>query len=118
MKDIKKLVENIVQDRNEIIARLAYVQGVDLTNSDYSSFKPNEAVQEKAMSEITELAMYFEDEYKSFRLPELFQYCNEKYKFNEHWSGVWKEDALKLLGLESCSDIDLLFSGLFSGLVR
>ena len=112
MKDIKKLVENIVNDRNKIIARLAYMQHVDLTNSDYSSFNPNEAVQGKLLDELTELAMYLEDEYKSLRLPELLQYCKEKYKFNEHWSGVWKDDALKLLGLESCSDIDLLFNGL------
>lgn len=112
MKDIKKLVENIVHDRNDIIARLAYVQGVDLTNSNYDSFKPNEAIQEQSLGELTELAMYLEDGYKSLKLPELLEYCNEKYKFNEHWSWVWKDDALKLLGLESCSDIDLLFNGL------
>lgn len=112
MKDIKKLVENIVHDRNDIIARLAYVQNVDLTNSNYDSFKPNEAIQEQSLTELTELAMYLEDEYKSLKLPELLQYCKEKYKFNEHWSGVWKDDTLKLLGLESCSDVDLLFNGL------
>lgn len=111
MKDIKTLVENIVHDRNNIIASLANSQGVDLTNSDYDSFEPNEAAQRNALEELTELAIFLEDEYKSLRLPELLQYCNEKHKFNEHWSGIWKEDALMLLGLDSCSDIDLLFKG-------
>lgn len=112
MKDIKTFVENIVHDRNDIIGRLAYVQGVDLTTSNYDSFKPNEAIQAKSLDELTELAIYLEDEYKGFRLPELLQYCKERHKFNENWSGIWKEDALKLLGLESCSDIDLLFMGM------
>ena len=38
MKNITKFVEDLVQDRNEIIARLAYAQNVDLTISDYNSF--------------------------------------------------------------------------------
>lgn len=111
MKNIRAFVENIVHDRNAIIARLAYTQGVDLTNSNYDSFKPNEAIRQQSMEQLTELAMYFEQEYKSLCLPEIYHYCKEKHKLNEHWSGIWKDDALKLLGLDSCSDIDLLFKG-------
>jgi hypothetical protein len=111
MKNIRAFVEDIVHERNAIIARLAYVQGVDLTNSNYDSFKPNEAIRQQSMEQLTELAMYFEQEYKSLCLPEIYHYCTEKHKFNEHWSGIWKKDALKLLGLDSCSDIDYLFEG-------
>lgn len=111
MKNIKTFVENIVKDRNDIIGRLAYLQSVDLTNSNWDSFKPIENAQNEALEELTELAMYFEDEYKSFRLPEIFQYCKERYKLNENWSGIWKSDVLRLLGLDSCSDVDFLFQG-------
>ena len=111
MKNIRAFVENIVHERNAIIARLAYVQGVDLTNSNYDSFKPNEAIRQQSMEQLTELAMYFEQEYKSLCLPEIYHYCMEKHKFNEHWSGIWKKDTLKLLGLDSNTDIDLLFKG-------
>lgn len=111
MKDIKTFVENIVHERNDIIAVLALRENVDLTNSNWDSFKPNEVAQNDALEELTELAMYLEDEYKSLRLPEILQYCKERHTFNEHWSGVWKDDALRLLGLESCSDIDILFNG-------
>ena len=111
-KDVKSFVENVVHDRNDIIARLAMMQDVDLSSSNWDSFKPNEAFQNNALEELTDLAMYFEDEYKSLSLTEILWYCKERYKFSEHWSGIWKDDALKLLGLDSCSDIDLLFSGL------
>ena len=47
MRNITKFVEDIVQDRNEIIARLAYAQNVDLTLSDYSNFKPDPKLQEQ-----------------------------------------------------------------------
>jgi len=111
MKDVRKIVENIVHDRNDIIALLALREHVDLTNSDWDSFKPNEGAQKDALEELTDLAIYLEDEYKSLRLPEIFQYCKERHKLYEHWSGIWKDDALRLLGLESCSDIDILFKG-------
>ena len=111
MRNVKKLVESILQDRNEIIARLVYVQGVDLTNSDWSSFKPNEALQERSLEELTELTMSFEEKYKSLRLPEILQYCKERHALNENWSGIRKTDVLKLLGLESSSVIDTLFNG-------
>jgi len=111
MKNIKTFVEDIVYERNAIIARLAYVQGVDLTNSNYDSFKPNEAIRQQSMDQLTELAMFLEQEYKSLSLPEIYHYCLERHIFNENWSGIWKKDALKLLGLDSCSDIDILFSG-------
>lgn len=111
MKDIKKLIEDIVHERNEVIARLAYWEGVNLTISDYSSFHPDADAQEEALEEITELAMYLEDEYRSFSMPEVYQFCKEKHMFNENWSGIWKDDALKLLGLDSNTDVDLLFSG-------
>ena len=111
MKDIKKFVEDIVHDRNDIIALLALREHVDLTNSDWDSFKPNEALQYDALEELTELAIYLGDEYKGFRLPEILQYCKERHTFSKHWSGIWKTDALKLLGLESSSVIDTLFKG-------
>lgn len=112
MRNIKDFVESIVHERNNIIATLAMREKVDLTISNWDSFKPNEAFQNDALEELTELAMYFKDEYKSLSMPEIFHYCKEKHKFNENWSGIWKDDALKLLGLESCSDIDLLFQGI------
>ena len=113
MKDVRLFVENIVHDRNDIIARLAMMQNVDLSISNWDSFKPNEALQNDALEELSDLAVYFENEYKSLSLTEILLYCKERYKFSEHWSGIWKDDALKLLGLDSCSDIDILFSGLF-----
>ena len=112
MKDITKFVENIVHDRNDIIEGLAYQQGVDLSNSDWDSFKPNEALQNNALEELTYLVMYLEDEYKSLRLPEIFQYCKERHKFGEHWSGIWKDDALRVLGVQSSSVVDILYEGL------
>lgn len=111
MKNITKFVEDLVQDRNEIIARLAYAQNVDLTISDYSSFTPDKRLQEQSLADMTDLAMDLWSTYKEFKLPETLQYCKEVHKFNEEWSGVWKDDALKLLGLEANSDIDLLFDG-------
>lgn len=111
MKDVKALIEGVVYERNDIIARLAMWQGVDLTTSNYDSFKPDADIQEESLEELTELAMFLESEYKSLSLPEIYHYCLERHKFNEHWSGIWKDDALKLLGLDSCSDIDLLFKG-------
>lgn len=45
MRNITKFVEDIVQDRNEIVARLAFAQNVDLTLSDYSNFKPDPKLQ-------------------------------------------------------------------------
>jgi hypothetical protein len=111
MKDIRKIVENIVHDRNDIIALLAMRENVDLTNPDWGSFKPNEVAQKDALEELTNLAIYLEDEYKGLRLPEILQYCKERHTFNENWSGIWKDDALKLLGLESSSVIETLFKG-------
>jgi len=111
MKDVKALVEGIVYERNDIIARLAIWQGVDLTTSNYDSFKPDADIQELALEELTELAMHLEDEYESFSLPEIHHYCKERYKFSEHWSGILKDDALRLLGLDSSPDVDLLFKG-------
>lgn len=99
-------MENIVHDRNNITAVLAMREKVDLTNSNWDSFKPNEAFQNDALEELTELAMYLEQEYKSLRLTELLQYCKERHKFNEHWSGIWKDDA------ESSSVVDTLCNGL------
>ena len=64
MRDVTKFVENIVHERNEIIASLALRQNVDLTNSNWDSFKPNEALQNDALEEFTELAMYFEGNIK------------------------------------------------------
>lgn len=111
MKNIKTFVENIVHDRNDIIARLAYLQSVDLTNSNWDSFKPIENAQNEALEELTELEIFLEDEYKSLRLPEILQYCKERHTFSEHWSGIWKDDALRLLGLESSSVVDTLYEG-------
>ncbi len=111
IKDITKFVENIVYDRNDILARLAFREKVDLTTSNWDSFKPNDCAQNDALEELTELAIYLEQGYKSFRLPEIFQYCKERHKFNENRSGIWKHDALRLLGLESSSVLNTLFKG-------
>jgi hypothetical protein len=111
MKDIKNFVKDIVHIRNDIIARLAYRQGVDLSSSNWTCFKPNELYQQDALDELASLTMHLLSTYKSLRLPELLQYCKESHKFNEPFYSVRKDDVLKLLGLDSCSDIDLLFSG-------
>jgi hypothetical protein len=115
IKDIKKFVENIVYDRNDILARLAFREKVDLTTSNWDSFKPNDCAQNDALEELTELEIYLEQGYKSFRLPrqlpEIFQYCKERHKFNENWGGIQKHDALRLLGLESSSILNTLFKG-------
>ena len=60
---------------------------------------------------MTDLAMDLWSTYKELKLPEILQYCKEVHKFSEEWSGVCKDDALKLLGLDANSDIDLLFDG-------
>ena len=111
MRNITKFVEDLVQDRNEIIARLAYAQNVDLTISDYSSFTPDKRLQEQSLADMTDLAMDLWSTYKELKLPEILQFCKEVHKFSEEWSGVRKDDALKLLGLDANSDIDLLFDG-------
>lgn len=111
MRNITKFVEDLVHDRNEIIARLAYAQNVDLTLSDYFNFKPDPKLQTLSLADMTDLAMDLWTEYKNFKLPEILQYCKEVNKFKEEWSGIRKDDALKLLGLEANSDIDLLFDG-------
>ncbi len=111
MRNITKFVEDLVHDRNEIIARLAYAQNVDLTLSDYSNFKPDLKLQTLSLADMTDLAMDLWTTYKDMKLPEILQYCKEVGKFKEEWSGIWKSDALKLLGLEANSDIDLLFDG-------
>lgn len=111
MRNITKFVEDIVDERNEIVARLALAQNVDLTLGDYSNFKPDPRLQEQGLSDVTDLAMDLWSTYKDMKLPELLQYCKEVGKFKEEWSGIWKDDALKLLGLEANSDIDLLFDG-------
>ena len=111
MRNITKFVEDIVHDRNEIIARLAFVQKVDLTLGDYSNFKPDPKLQEQSLADMTDLAMDLWSSYKDFKLPELLQYSKEINKFKDEWSGVWEDDALKLLGLEANSNVDLLFSG-------
>lgn len=111
MRNITKFVEDLVNERNEIIARLAFAQNVDLTLSDYSNFKPDTRLQEQSLADMTDLAMDLWTTYKDMKLPEILQYCKEVGKFKEEWSGIWKDDALKLLGLEANSDIDLLFDG-------
>lgn len=111
MRNITKFVEDLVNERNEIIARLAFAQNVDLTLSDYSNFKPDTRLQEQSLADMTDLAMGLWTTYKDMKLPEILQYCKEVGKFKEEWSGIWKDDALKLLGLEANSDIDLLFDG-------
>lgn len=111
MKNVKEFVENIVYDRNDILARLAFREKVDLTNSDWDSFKPNDCAQNDALEELTELAIYLEQGFKSFRLPEIYQYCKERHKFNEHQSGFRKHDALRLLGLESSPILNTLYKG-------
>jgi hypothetical protein len=113
IKDITKFVENIVYDRNDILARLAFREKVDLTTSNWDSFKPNDCAQNDALEELTELEIYLEQGYKSFRLrlPEIFQYCKERHKFNENQSGIRKHDALRLLGLESSPILNTLFKG-------
>lgn len=111
MRNITKFVEDLVNDRNEIIARLAFAQNVDLTLSDYSNFKPDPKLQKQSLADLTDLAIDLWSEYKNFKLPEILQYCKEVGKFKEEWSGIWKDDALKLLGLEANSDIELLFDG-------
>lgn len=111
MRNITKFVEDLVADRNEIVARLAFAQNVDLTLSDYSNFKPNPKLQEQCLADLTDIAMDLWSTYKDMKLPEILQYCKEVNKFKEEWSGIWKDDALKLLGLEANSDIDLLFDG-------
>ena len=111
MRNITKFVEDLVSDRNEIVARLAFVQNVDLTLSDYSNFKPNPKFQEQCLADVTDMAMDLWSTYKDMKLPEILQYCKEVNKFKEEWSGIWKDDALKLLGLEANSNIDLLFDG-------
>ena len=111
MRNITKFVEDLVHDRNEIIARLAFAQNVDLTLGDYSNFKPDPKLQEQSLSDMTDLAMDLWSSYKDFKLPELLQYSKEINKFKEEWSGIWKDDALKLLGLEVNSNVDLLFDG-------
>lgn len=111
MRNITKFVEDIVNERNEIIARLALVQKVDLTLGDYSNFKEDRRLQEQSLADMTDLAMDLWSNYKDMKLPEILQYCKEVGKFKEEWSGIWKDDALKLLGLEANSDIDLLFDG-------
>lgn len=111
MRNITKFVEDLVADRNEIIARLAFAQNVDLTLSDYSNFKPDPKLQEQCLADLTDIAMDLWSTYKDMKLPEILQYCKEVNKFKEGWSGIWKDDALKLLGLEANSDIDLLFDG-------
>ena len=111
MKNITKFVEDLVNERNEIVARLAFVQKVDLTLGDYSNFKPDPKLQEQSLADMTDLAMDLSTTYKDMKLPEILQYCKEVGKFKEEWSGIWKDDALKLLGLEANSDIDLLFDG-------
>ena len=111
MRNITKFVEEIVNDRNEIIARLAFAQNVDLTLSDYSNFKGDRRLQELSSSDMTDLAMDLWSTYKDMKLPEILQYCKEVGKFKEEWSRIWKDDALKLLGLEANSNVDLLFSG-------
>ena len=111
MRNITKFVEDLVHDRNEIIARLAFAQKVDLTLGDYSNFKPDTRLQEISSSDITDLAMDLWSTYHDMKLPEILQYCKEVGKFKEEWSGIWKDDALKLLGLEANTNVDLLFSG-------
>lgn len=111
MRNITKFVEDLVNDRNEIIARLAFAQHVDLTLGDYSNFKPDTKLQEQSLADMTDLAIDLWSTYKDMKLPEILQYCKEVNKFKEEWSGIWKDDALKLLGLEANSDIDLLFDG-------
>lgn len=111
MRNITRFVEDLVHDRNEIIARLAFAQNVDLTLSDYSNFKPDTKLQTQGLADMTDLAMDLWTTYKDMKLPEILQYCKEVNKFKEEWSGIWKDDALKLLGLEANSDIDLLFDG-------
>ena len=111
MRNITKFVEDLVADRNEIVARLAFAQNVDLTLSDYSNFKPDPKLQEQCLADLTDIAMDLWSTYKDMKLPEILQYCKEVNKFKEEWSGIWKDDALKLLGLEANSDIDLLFDG-------
>lgn len=111
MRNITKFVEDLVNDRNEIVARLAFAQNVDLTLGDYSNFKPDPKLQEQSLADMTDLAMDLWSTYKDMKLPEILQYCKEVGKFKEEWSVIWKDDALKLLGLEANSDIDLLFDG-------
>ena len=111
MRNVTKFVEDLVNDRNEIIARLAFAQNVDLTLSDYSNFKEDRRLQEQSLADMTDLAMDLWSTYHDMKLPEILQYCKEVNKFKEEWSGIWKDDALKLLGLEANSDIDLLFDG-------
>lgn len=111
MRNITKFVEDLVHDRNEIIARLAFAQNVDLTLSDYSNFKPDPKFHELSSSDMTDLAMDLWSTYKDMKLPELLQYSKEINKFNEQYSGIRKDDALKLLGLEANSNVDLLFDG-------
>lgn len=111
MRNITKFVEGLVHDRNEIIARLAFAQNVDLTLGDYSNFKEDPKLQTQSLADMTDLAMDLWSTYKDMKLPELLQYCKEVGKFKEEWSGIWKDDVLKLLGLEANSDIDLLFDG-------
>ena len=111
MRNITKFVEDLVHDRNEIIARLAFAQNVDLTLGDYSNFKEDTRLQEQSSADMTDLAMDLWSSYKDFKLPELLQYSKEINKFKEEWSGIWKDDALKLLGLEVNSNVDLLFDG-------
>ena len=111
MINITKFVEDLVADRNEIVARLAFAQNVDLTLSDYSNFKPDPKLQEQCFADLTDIAMDLWATYKDMKLPELLQYCKELPKFKEEWSGIWKDDALKLLGLEANDNVDLLFDG-------
>lgn len=111
MRNITKFVEDLVHERNTIIARLGSLQGVDLTLGDYSNFIPNTSFQKRCLEDITDLAMELWTTYKDMNLPERLQYCKEVGKFKEEYSGIWKDDALKLLGLEANSDINLLFDG-------
>ena len=60
MRNITKFVNDIVNDRNEIIARLASAQNVDLTLGDYSNFKPDPKLQEQGLEANSDIDLLFD----------------------------------------------------------
>lgn len=109
----KRHIEDIVQERNLVIARLTVAQNVDLSLSDWDSFIPDRKTQVYALADLTDMVMDFYSVYTSLSLQELFHYCKVRFKLSEKYSGVSKKDVLRLLGLvESYSDLDLLFDGM------